>query len=72
MAMTVAAGRGLSPRRAAFPRREFCVFHVMPWPNLPPPKQFLREHEAAWVTLPRRAPGESGFCVPGRALPCER
>src|ERR1700736_166360 len=24
----------------------------MPWPHLAPPRQFLRAHEAAWVTLP--------------------
>jgi alkanesulfonate monooxygenase SsuD/methylene tetrahydromethanopterin reductase-like flavin-dependent oxidoreductase (luciferase family) len=29
----------------------FFAFHLMPWPYLPPPRQFLREHEAAWVTL---------------------
>ncbi len=29
----------------------FFYFHLMPWPYLPPPRQFLREHEAAWVTL---------------------
>jgi len=29
----------------------FFAFHLMPWPHLPPPRQFLREHEAAWVTL---------------------
>jgi alkanesulfonate monooxygenase SsuD/methylene tetrahydromethanopterin reductase-like flavin-dependent oxidoreductase (luciferase family) len=29
----------------------FFSFHLMPWPLLPPPRQFLREHEAAWVTL---------------------
>ena len=27
-------------------------FHLMPWPHLAPPRQFLAEHEAAWVTLP--------------------
>ncbi len=30
----------------------FFWFHLMPWPYLPPPRQFLAEHEAAWVTLP--------------------
>ena len=30
----------------------FFFFHLMPWPHLPPPKEFLRQHEAAWVTLP--------------------
>ena len=30
----------------------FFSFHLMPWPYLPPPRQFLAEHEAAWVTLP--------------------
>jgi alkanesulfonate monooxygenase SsuD/methylene tetrahydromethanopterin reductase-like flavin-dependent oxidoreductase (luciferase family) len=30
----------------------FFFFHLMPWPNLPPPREFLRQHEAAWVTLP--------------------
>lgn len=29
----------------------FFSFHLMPWPHLPPPRQFLHEHEAAWVTL---------------------
>jgi alkanesulfonate monooxygenase SsuD/methylene tetrahydromethanopterin reductase-like flavin-dependent oxidoreductase (luciferase family) len=29
----------------------FFSFHLMPWPYLPPPRQFLAEHEAAWVTL---------------------
>jgi hypothetical protein len=29
----------------------FFFFHLMPWPYLPPPREFLREHEAAWVTL---------------------
>jgi alkanesulfonate monooxygenase SsuD/methylene tetrahydromethanopterin reductase-like flavin-dependent oxidoreductase (luciferase family) len=29
----------------------FFSFHLMPWPHLPPPRQFLAEHEAAWVTL---------------------
>lgn len=24
----------------------------MPWPHLPAPKEFLRDHEAAWVTVP--------------------
>ncbi|HUY64574.1 MAG TPA: LLM class flavin-dependent oxidoreductase [Acidimicrobiales bacterium] len=31
---------------------QFFSFHLMPWPHLPPPRQFLAEHEAAWVTLP--------------------
>jgi alkanesulfonate monooxygenase SsuD/methylene tetrahydromethanopterin reductase-like flavin-dependent oxidoreductase (luciferase family) len=30
----------------------FFFFHLMPWPYLPPPREFLRAHEAAWVTLP--------------------
>jgi alkanesulfonate monooxygenase SsuD/methylene tetrahydromethanopterin reductase-like flavin-dependent oxidoreductase (luciferase family) len=30
----------------------FFSFHLMPWPYLDGPRQFLREHEAAWVTLP--------------------
>src|SRR3954469_13324376 len=30
----------------------FFSFHLMPWPDLPPPPHFLKEHEAAWVTLP--------------------
>ncbi|HMD46838.1 MAG TPA: LLM class flavin-dependent oxidoreductase [Acidimicrobiales bacterium] len=29
----------------------FFFFHLMPWPNLAPPREFLAEHEAAWVTL---------------------
>ena len=29
----------------------FFSFHLMPWPYLPPPREFLAEHEAAWVTL---------------------
>jgi alkanesulfonate monooxygenase SsuD/methylene tetrahydromethanopterin reductase-like flavin-dependent oxidoreductase (luciferase family) len=30
----------------------FFSFHLMPWPYLDGPRQFFREHEAAWVTLP--------------------
>jgi len=30
----------------------FFSFHLMPWPYLGPPREFLAEHEAAWVTLP--------------------
>jgi alkanesulfonate monooxygenase SsuD/methylene tetrahydromethanopterin reductase-like flavin-dependent oxidoreductase (luciferase family) len=29
----------------------FFSFHLMPWPHLPPPREFLANHEAAWVTL---------------------
>jgi alkanesulfonate monooxygenase SsuD/methylene tetrahydromethanopterin reductase-like flavin-dependent oxidoreductase (luciferase family) len=29
----------------------FFFFHLMPWPYLPPPREFLSKHEAAWVTL---------------------
>jgi len=38
----------------SYSRRDvnFFSFHLMPWPHLPPPQQFLREYEAAWVTLP--------------------
>ena len=32
----------------------FFWFHLMPWPHLAPPRQFLAEHEAAWVTLSNR------------------
>ena len=30
----------------------FFAFHLMPWPYLDAPRDFLKEHEAAWVTLP--------------------
>jgi alkanesulfonate monooxygenase SsuD/methylene tetrahydromethanopterin reductase-like flavin-dependent oxidoreductase (luciferase family) len=29
----------------------FFSFHLMPWPHLAPPREFLAENEAAWVTL---------------------
>ena len=29
----------------------FFSFHLMPWPHLAPPREFLAAHEAAWVTL---------------------
>jgi alkanesulfonate monooxygenase SsuD/methylene tetrahydromethanopterin reductase-like flavin-dependent oxidoreductase (luciferase family) len=30
----------------------FFSFHLMPWPYLGTPRDFFREHDAAWVTLP--------------------
>ena len=29
----------------------FFSFHLMPWPYLAPPREFLAANEAAWVTL---------------------
>ncbi len=29
----------------------FFSFHLMPWPHLAPPREFLAANEAAWVTL---------------------
>src|SRR5262245_29112221 len=49
-------GSGTHDRRGAGSARfrtvNFFFFHLMPWPYLPPPREFLAEHEAAWVTLP--------------------
>src|SRR5581483_7589864 len=43
--------RGRAEGGADVSGMNFFFFHLMPWPYLPPPREFLREHEAAWVTL---------------------